>query len=448
MHYPRPGWVEQDPSEIWTATSAVVRDALAQARIEAADLDAVGVSNQRSSIAAWDASNLAPLAPMITWQDVRTAERCAELGARGFFVTPNMAVSKAEWILNNVPAVREAADAGRVRLGGLESWICARLTGGLHVTDHSNASATGFYAQLAQSWDCALLDELGIAVEALPELVDSSSLVGKTSPEVLGAAIPIGAICGDQQASLFGLGCHGPGQTKCSYGTAAMVDANSGGSVALGGGGTYPLIAWRIDGETSWCVEGNVVTAGAALQWLREGPGLVSSAAESGALAESVGDSGGVWAVPAFQGIGTPLMESGARAMIGGISRGTMKAHLVRAFLEGIAHRVADVAESVWENSVAPTALRVDGGASRNDFLMQTQADFLGVPVERSPQPDGSALGVATLAAIAIRTAEGAAVAGQWKPDRVFEPRIDAGGREQLRERWKKRLSLVAQDLF
>ncbi len=447
MRYPQPGWAEQDPEEAWTATRTVMREAVKQAGIQPRQLAALGIANQRSSITAWDAHSLEPLAPMITWHDVRTAERCAELAAKGFFVTHNMAVSKAEWIVNNVAAAREAAEAGRLRLGGLETWLCARLTAGLHVTDHSNGSATGFYAHMEQSWDRTLLDELGIAIEALPELVDSSSLVGATDPEVLGVAIPIGGICGDQQASLFGLGCRESGQTKCSYGTAAMVDYNSAGSIALGGNATYPLVAWSIKGESTWCVEGSVVTAGAAVQWLRDGPQLLANAAESGALAESVRDSGGVWAVPAFQGIGTPIGQAGARAMVGGISRGTSRAHLVRAFLEGIAHRVTDVAESVWENSVPPTSLRVDGGASRNDFLMQVQADFLGLPIERSPQPDGSALGVATLAAMALATEIGGAGAQQWKPDRVFEPRLDGGERQRLRERWKKRLSLVAQDV-
>lgn len=447
MHYPRPGWAEQDPEDVWTATRAVMRDALKQAKVQPAELAALGVANQRSSITAWDASSLAPLAPMITWHDVRTAERCAELAARGFFVTSNMAVSKAEWILNNVAAAREAADAGRLRLGGLETWLCARLTGGLHVTDHSNGSATGFYAHMEQSWDRTLLDELGISFEALPELVDSNALVGKTAPEVLGAAVAIAGICGDQQASLFGLGCREAGQAKCSYGTAAMVDYNSAGSIVLGGKATYPLVAWSIDGETTWCVEGSVVTAGAAVQWLRDGAQLVNDAAESAALAASVSDSGGVWAVPAFQGIGTPIGEAGARAMIGGLSRGTAKAHIVRAFLDGIAHRVADVAESVWENSTPPQSLRVDGGASRNDFLMQTQADVLGLPIERSPQADGSALGVATLAATALESEIGGAAAPRWEPDRIFEPRLSSDERERLRERWKKRLALVVEDI-
>jgi len=446
MHYPRPGWAEQDPEALWTATLAVMRDVLKRARIDARELAALGLANQRSSIAAWDARTLKPLAPMITWHDVRTAERCNDLASRGFFVTSNMAVSKAEWIINNVPAARQAADAGTLRFGGLETWLCTRLTGGLHVTDHSNGSATGFYAHMEQAWDRSLLEELGIARETLPELVDSNELVGKTDPEILGAAVAIGGMCGDQQASLFGLGCREAGQTKCSYGTAAMVDYNSAGSIALGGSGTYPLVAWSVNGQTTWCVEGTVVTAGAAVQWLRDGPRLIADAAESAAMAESVSDSGGVWAVPAFQGIGTPVGEAGARAMIGGVSRGTTAAHLVRAFLEGIAHRVADAGESVWHGSVAPRTLRVDGGASRNDFLMQTQADVLGMPIERSSQADGSALGVATLAAIAV----GKLDVGDdplWNPDRIFEPRLDEGERRELRERWKKRLELVAQDV-
>jgi len=445
--FPRPGWVEQDADELWTATRGVVADAVAKARLRAGDLAAVGIANQRSSIMAWDANDVTALSPIIGWQDMRGAARAVELSAQGFYVTPLMAVTKAEWILRNLSAAASAAAAGRLRFGTPNSWLCARLTGGLHATDHANASATGLYDYLGSAWDGALLEALSIDAACMPALVDSSGVVGHTVAESIGAVVPLAAMSGDQQASLFGLGCTERGQTKCSYGTSAMVDANSGADIAIGGPGTYPLVAWTMDGTTTYCVEGSVVTAGAAVQWLRDGVHFVSDAADTASLAASVGDSAGVWAVPAFQGIGTPIGESGARAMIGGLSRGSTSAHIVRAVLEGVAQRVADAAETVWEAGDKPPALRADGGASANDFLMQTQADLLGMPVERSAEHDGAALGAALLAGIGVGAWDGVEIARSWKPDRVFEPELGEDARQSSREIWKRRLQVAAREL-
>jgi glycerol kinase len=356
-----------------------------------------------------------------------------------------MAASKAEWIVQNIPEAREARAAGRLRLGTPNAFLAACLCGDLHVSDHGNASTTGLYSYFQNDWDDGPLAALGLGRELLPALVDSSGEIARTRSEAFGAETALAGMAGDQQASLFGLGCVELSQAKCSYGTSAMITMNSGESVAFGGTGTYPIVAWRYGGRTVFSLEGQVVTAGAAVQWLRDGLGVVADARETAAMAESVGDSGGVWAVPAFQGLGTPMMQAEAKAMIGGLSRGSTRAHIVRAVLEGIAQRVADVAESIAEGVAAPASLRVDGGASRNDFLMQAQADLLGVPVERSRLADGAALGAARLAGVGI---------GLWPPrtaavfdaERIFEPKISADERASRRALWKKRLDLVVAD--
>jgi glycerol kinase len=445
MTYPRPGWAEQNPEEIWRGTCGVIAEALSSARLSAHDVDAVGITNQRSSVMAWDARTLSPLSAMLSWQDIRAVDRANELQAQGFFVTPNVSVTKAEWILRNVPEVREAARLGSLRFGGVEAWIAANLTGGAHVCDHANASATGFYAHLENAWDRALLEAVEIQESALPRLVPCAADLAKTSEDSFGARVTLAAMCGDQQAALFGLACTEVGSTKCSYGTSAMVDCATGSDLSLRGPAVYPLVAWTFDGDdsTTWCVEGSVITAGAAVQWLRDALRIADSAAAIGSLAAGVPDSAGVWVVPALQGLGTPFADSGARGLIGGLSRGSERAHVARALLEGIAHRVCDVTEAVWQGASVPSALRADGGASRNDLLMQLQADVLGLPVERSAEPDGSALGVARLAACGAALCE-QGDAENWKPDRVFEPSTTSADRHAARELWRARVPLAS----
>jgi glycerol kinase len=444
--FPRPGWAEQDAEEVWRSTTDVIAAALAGARLGAQALAAVGIANQRSSVVVWDSATLRPITPLLLWHDVRATERAQELAAQGYFVTASVAVTKAEWLMRNVAEVRELAAAGRLRIGGPESYVLARLSGGAYAVDHANASATGFYAPFELGWEKTLLGLVGLDPAWMPEIVDSCGEIARTRSEVFGAQVPVAGMCGDQQAALYGLGCSEPAMTKCTYGTAAMLDTNTGSSLALSGEGTYPLVAWSQRGKPTWCIEGNVTTAGAAVQWLRDGLAVVGDATETSALATTVADDGGVWAVPAFQGLGTPFGESRARAVVGGLSRGTSRAHVVRAMLEGIAERVVDVADAVWQEVARPAALRVDGGASRNDFLMQRQADFLGLPVERSPISDGSALGAARLAAVAVGLGEGVDPK-RWQPDRVFEPAISDEERAAHRERWKRRLALVTADL-
>lgn len=443
--YPRPQWMEQDPAEVWHATREVFEGALAGARARAADVAAIGLTNQRSSIVAWDGPSGRPLSPMIIWQDTRTAARCLELQAAGLYITPMMAASKAEWIVKNVPEAREARTAGRLRLGTPNAFLAACLCGDVNVSDHGNASPTGLYSYFQNDWDDGPLAAMELSRDILPTLVDSSGEIARTRSDVTGAEIPLAGMAGDQQASLFGLGCVELSQAKCSYGTSAMITMNSGESVAFGGTGTYPIVAWRYGGRTVLSLEGQVVTAGAAIQWLRDGLGVVAEAAETAGIAASVADSGGVWAVPAFQGLGTPMMQAEAKATIGGLSRGSTRAHVVRAMLEGIAHRVTDVADSIAEGVAAPASLRADGGASRNDFLMQAQADLLGVPVERSRSTDGAALGAARLAAVGVGLWPQEAAAG-FEADRVFEPTIPADEREARRRIWKRRLELVVAD--
>ena len=446
MRYPRLGWAEQDLGEIWTKTQTVVAEAIRQARLSARAIDAVGLTNQRSSIGAWDARGLRPLSALVSWQDVRAARRAMELQDAGFSVTANASVSKAEWIVRNMPEVRDAAAARSLRIGGIEAWLIANMTGGGHLSDHANASTTGFYKHSHASWDVSLLDAVGISQDCMPHLVDCAGHLASTDADWFGARVPIAGLCGDQQASLFGLDCTSAGATKCSYGTAAMVDASSGEALAVGGAGTYPLVAWRFSGGTppTWCVEGSVITAGAAVQWLKDGLGLIRNAAEIGNLAARVSDSGGVWLVPALQGLGTPFAESRARGIIGGLSRSSGPPEIARALLEGISHRVCDVADSVWAGTGKPACLRADGGASTNDLLLQLQADLLGLPVERGFEPDGSAFGVARLAARGIGADDGIWGATAWRAQRRFEPKIPDGERETARSLWFHRVSLAS----
>jgi len=443
--YPRPQWMEQDPAEVWASTKAVIAEAIAAVSATAAEVGAVGITNQRSSVVAWDGPSGRPLSQMLIWQDTRTAERCRELQDQGLYITPMMAASKAEWIVRNIPEAREAAAKGRLRLGTPNAFLAACLCGDVNVSDHGNASPTGLYSYFQNTWDPAPLSALGLDEKLLPVLVDSSGEIARTRAEAFGAEIPLAGMAGDQQASLFGLGCVQLSQAKCSYGTSAMITMNSGESVAFGGSGTYPIVAWRYGGRTVYSLEGQVVTAGAAVQWLRDGLGVVSDAKQTDALARSVDDSGGVWAVPAFQGLGTPMLQAEAKAMIGGLSRGSTRAHIVRAVLEGIAQRVADVAESIEQGVAAPASLRADGGASRNDFLMQAQADLLGVPVERSGFADGAALGAARLAGVGTGLWP-QEMAASFHAERVFEPAISADERSSRRAGWKKRLDLVVAD--
>lgn len=443
MQYPGLGRVEQDATMVAASAIQVLQEAVSSSGVEVDSIAAIGVTNQRSSIVAWDGPTSRPLGPMLIWQDTRTAERCAELLAAGVYVTPMMAASKGEWIVRNIDEARSSAKSGRLRLGTPNAWLVAALCGDVHVSDHGNASPTGFYDYLGCRWDPTALAAMEIEEEWLPRLIDSSTVVAELAPHILGRRLPIAAMLGDQQASLFGLGCSEVGMTKCSFGTSAMVDSATGGEIAMGGPGTYPVVGWSLAGELTYTLEGQVITAGAAVQWLRDGLGIVADAAETSELALSVADSGGVWAVPALQGLGTPALRDTARALVGGLSRSTSKAQVVRAALEGVAQRVADAAESVWVHGGKPQALRADGGGSGNPFLMQTTADLLGLAVETAATSDGAAFGAAKMAGLAVGVwGSFTAVAPLWNPGPVYQPRLGEADRLASRKRWAKRLQL------
>jgi glycerol kinase len=450
--YPGSGLVEHDPEEIWEATLVVVRGALADATLGAGDLAAIGITNQRATTVLWDAATGRAVHAAISWQDLRTAARCAALAAQGCWLSPLHSATKVEWLLANVPQARARAAAGRLRFGTIDSWLAWRLSGGrIHATEHSNASCTGLYSFADGDWDRSVVQLLELPAELLPALRPSSAVYGHTAPEVLGAEVPIAGIAGDQQAAMFGQLCVEPGAVKATYGTSAMVDLHTGLHPVLSARGAYPLVLWQIDGERPFCLEGTAITAGAAVQWLRDGLGIIARLEDVEPLARSVDDSAGVWAVPAFQGLGTPHSAPAARAIIGGISRGTTRAHIARAVLEGIAFRGREVLETLLLDGATPrpAALRVDGGAARNDLLMQLQADTIGIPVERPTTVQAAALGAAYLAGCATGVWRGVGdLRGTWRRDRTFEPRLDDAAREERWTRWQRavRTALAAEE--
>ncbi len=444
---PRPGWVEHDPIALWDRTLAVTRTAIERAGIAANALAAIGIANQRASALVWDTETGLPIYPAIGWQDLRTVARCEDLGRRGYLVHPLQSATKWAWILEHVPDARARAAAGRLRLGTIDSWIGWKLSGGAcHVTDPSNASCTGIYDFFTHRWDEALLDTLDLPAACLPTIVPTSAVCGTTDGAVLGATVRLAARAGDQQAAMFGQLRTEPGMMKITYGTAAMMDLNVGPSLRLSPHGAFPLVLWGLEDGVTFCLEGSAVTAGAAVQWLRDGLGLLHDAAESEALATSVADAGGAWCVPAFQGLGTPYLDTSARALIGGLSRGTGRAEIARAVLEGVASRCGEVIEALRADSpnAAIDVLRVDGGASRNDFLMQCQADVTGLVIERPVVIDAATLGAAYLAGLATGFwRDRAEVAQIWKRDRLFEPRTTVEERAEASARWKRRVALA-----
>jgi glycerol kinase len=440
--YPAPGLVEHDAESIWASTVDVMRAALSTAGVTAADIAAVGVATQRATVVLWDAGTGRAMHTAISWQDQRTALRCEELTAQGHWVNPMGSATKVEWLLANA-----GSGATDLRAGTIDAWLVGKLTGGrTHVTDPSNASCTLLYDHFGGGWDAGMLDALSIPEDILPRIVPSSGVCGTMAPDILGAEIPVAGIAGDQQAAMFGQLCTERGMVKATFGTSAMFNLHTGDTLEMPPPGTFPLVLWEIDGRRSYCLEGSAITAGAAIQWLAQGLGIIKSPAESDAVARSVPDSGGAWAVPAFQGLGTPHMLAGARALFGGISRGTTHAHLVRALLESIAFRGREVLDTlVGAGASSPlTALRVNGGAARNDFLMQTLADVLGVAVERPTTIEAGAVGAAYLAGRAV---------GLWRDldalqdtrriERVFQPAWSTAEREERWTRWQQVLQVA-----
>ncbi|MEX2581253.1 MAG: glycerol kinase GlpK [Verrucomicrobiales bacterium] len=449
--FPEPGRVEHDPTEIWTTQLEVAREALEGAGLKGSDIAGIGITNQRETVVMWDRESGKPIANAIVWQDRRTADFCRELEdaghaeriqkITGLIIDPYFSGSKVRWMLDHVEGAREQAEAGTLAFGTIDSWLVWNLTGGaLHITDATNASRTMLCDIDAVEWSDELLELFGVPRSALPEIRDSSEIYGETVEELFGAEIPVAGIAGDQHAALFGQACHKPGMAKNTYGTGSFVLMHTGAERVESKNKLLTTVAWRIDGETEYALEGSIFVAGAVVQWLRDQLGIIESSAEIEALAGRVEDNGGVYFVPAFAGLGAPHWNSYARASISGLTRGSNKHHLARAALEGIAFQAYDVLEAmVADSGIELRELRVDGGASANGLLMQIQADLLGVPVIRASIAETTALGAAYLAGLAVGVWENKEeLADHWSSDARFEP---GPGSDALRERigeWRR----------
>ncbi|MFL5493183.1 MAG: FGGY family carbohydrate kinase [Gemmatimonadales bacterium] len=446
QHFPRPGWVEHDPEEIFRISVEVMREAVAGAGERPVGL---GITNQRETAVLWDRRTLAPVAPAIVWQDRRTTDRCRQLkqagvepllrARTGLVADPYFSATKLEWLLRD-PDLRRRAERSELAAGTVESWLVARLSGGqVHASDHTNASRTLLYNLATRDWDPELLGIFGVPYAVLPAIVASAGVVAETVAEHLGFALPIAGLAGDQQAALFGQGCCGKGLAKNTYGTGAFLLVHAGGRLPDPAEGVLATAACGPQGEPAYALEGSVFIAGAAVQWLRDGLGLIASAQETDAMARAVADTGGVHFVPAFVGLGTPHWEPNARGTITGITRGTRRAHLVRAALEAMAFSSAELLEVMaGSGGLDVPALRVDGGASANDWLMQFQADVLGLPVERPDMVETTALGAAGLAGIALGVWTGTGDFLEGRRFQRFEPGIGGAERRELRQGWER----------
>ena len=452
--YPRPGWVEHDPNEIWSSQSGVVSEALAAANASANDVHAIGITNQRETTVLWDRATLQPIAPAIVWQDRRTAGEVERLAARegaealvrersGLVMDAYFSASKLAWLLDHVEGARARAERGELAFGTVDSWLVARLTRGeVHVTDVSNASRTALFNLHTLDWDDDLLALWNVPREVLPEIRGSSEIYGHVASGLPCAGAPIAGIAGDQQAATFGQACFTPGQAKNTYGTGCFLVLNTGERPVPSQHRLLTTVAWRRPGELRYALEGSIFVAGAVVQWLRDGLGLIRRSEDVEALATSVPDTGGVYLVPAFAGLGAPHWDPYARGTIVGMTRGTTAGHIARAALEGIAYQALDVIQAMEADAGRPLAeLRVDGGASRNDHLMQFQADMLGVSVVRPKITETTALGAAYLAGLATKLWSGVdEVAAQWREDRRFDPSMDTDERQERLTLWRHAL--------
>ncbi len=449
--FPRPGWVEHDANEIWRTQRDVASQALATAGLRAADVAGVGITNQRETTVLWERATGRPVAPAIVWQDRRTASRCDALrqagheprfaAKTGLLLDAYFSGTKLAWLLDNVAGARARAERGELAFGTIDSWLVWQLSGGkVHVTDVSNASRTLVFNIHTLHWDDELLALLDIPRAVLPEVVSSSEIVARTACEGLPDGLAVAGIAGDQQAALFGQACHHPGMAKNTYGTGCFLLMNTGEKPAQSRHRLLTTVAWRRLGRTSYALEGSVFIAGAAIQWLRDGLGLIERSADVDGLAATVPDSGGVCFVPALSGLGAPYWDPRARGTIVGITRGTTRAHLARATLEAIAFQSAELIEAMAADSgVALTELRVDGGATASNLLMQMQADLLGVPVVRPRVTETTALGAAYLAGLATGFwRDEAEIAALWSRDRVFEPTLSSAQAAERLCGWKR----------
>ncbi|HEY6168288.1 MAG TPA: glycerol kinase GlpK [Verrucomicrobiae bacterium] len=449
--FPRPGWVEHNPQDIWSTQASVAAEALLKARLTANDVAAIGITNQRETTVVWDRASGQPICNAIVWQDRRTAPMCDRLKARkldriirrktGLVVDAYFSATKLQWILEHVKGAKARAKAGELAFGTVDSWLVWNLTGGkVHVTDPSNASRTMLFNIHTGEWDDELLKIFGVPRAVLPKVHSSSEVYGETT--LLGAPMPIAGIAGDQQAALFGQVCTRPGLVKNTYGTGCFMLMNTGTKPIASKNNLLTTVAWRIGQRTEYALEGSIFIAGAVVQWLRDGLGIIRSSAEVEALAAQVPDTHGVYLVPAFAGLGAPHWDQYARGIIVGLTRGTKSSHIARAALEGIALQVMDVLKAMQADSgIRLKELRVDGGACANNLLMQIQADLLGVPVVRPKVPETTALGAAYLAGLAVGYwKDQAEIATQWQADRRFTPNMAPARRRVMVAGWEKAL--------
>ena len=460
QHYPKPGWVEHDPEEIWQVSLKVIEGALANAGIEARDLVAIGITNQRETTVVWDKTTGKPVHKAIVWQSRQTADICRQLKndgheatfreRTGLVVDAYFSGTKIKWILDRYPEARAQAERGEVIFGTIDSWLLWKLTAGrVHATDGTNASRTLLYDIHEQRWDGKLAEILEVPLAMLPEVLPSSGVFGETSQiGALPAGIPVSGIAGDQQAALYGQGCWEPGMAKNTYGTGCFAMMNMGQESPISPGGLLTTIGNDAQGRPAYALEGSIFIAGAAVQWLRDELGLIEAAADTEAIARSVDDTQGVYVVPAFAGLGAPYWDMEARGAILGLTRGAGRAHLIRATLESLAYQTRDVIEVMNRDSgVDIKELRVDGGAAANDFLMQFQADLLGVPVDRPVIVETTAAGAAFLAGLAVGFWRGPEeLAGARRRERLFEPAMSEEQRNELYDGWQRAVQTVRTD--
>ena len=451
QYYPKPGWVEHDPVEIWNTQISVAQEAMRKAGARPEDIAAIGITNQRETTVVWDRATGEPVYNAIVWQCRRTAEYCDELRARGLaepirektglVIDAYFSGTKLRWILENVAGARARAERGELLFGTIDTWLIWKLTGGrVHVTDYSNASRTMLYNIRTLRWDEEILRELDIPACMLPEAMPSSCVYGQSDPAIFGAPVTIAGAAGDQQAALFGQTCFAPGEAKNTYGTGCFLLMNTGETPKTSRSGLVTTIAWGLDGRVEYALEGSVFVAGAAIQWLRDELRLVESAPDSEYFATKVADTNGCYVVPAFVGLGAPYWDQYARGCIVGLTRGVNNAHIIRATLESLAYQTNDVLRAMEEDAgIRLAALKVDGGASANDFLMQFQADISNAPVRRPVCVETTAMGAAYLAGLAVGYWQSKEeVLSNWKISRVFAPGMDGAQRERLLSGWRR----------
>ena len=447
--FPKPGWVEHNPQEIWASQASTMTEALTNVNAKGSDIVAIGITNQRETTIVWDAETGQPVYNAIVWQDRRTADYCDELRAQGLtdmirsktglILDPYFSGTKVRWILENVPGAREKAEAGKLRFGTVDSWLVWNLTGGRHhVTDVSNASRTLLFNIHTLEWDEDMLKLLGVPRSMLPEVKSSSEIYGYTHARIFSFDVPIAGIAGDQQAALFGQMCTEPGDVKNTYGTGCFLLMNTGDQAILSANNLLTTIAWKIGDKVNYALEGSIFVGGSVVQWLRDGLKVISSSADSEALATSVPDNGGVYFVPALTGLGAPYWDPFAKGTITGITRGTTAGHIARAALEGIAFQTMDIVGAMQADAkVALGDLKVDGGASRNDFLMQFQADVLETNVVRPTCVETTAKGAAYLAGLASGFWQSIdEIKAQWAIDRTFKPELPEGKVKEIKAGW------------